>query len=87
MKIDPTVLGFSGIEVKNWPLRRPRRRDGRRVRRPGSRLARVLGGGNGGIFRRGVGLIAPAGDNAMGAQYAKGPDRPVREKPSLSSKR
>jgi hypothetical protein len=47
MKIDPTVLGFSGSEVKNWPWRRPRRLDGRRLEGTGSRLARVLGGGVG----------------------------------------
>jgi hypothetical protein len=29
MKIDPAVRGFSGSEVKNGPLRRPGRRDGR----------------------------------------------------------
>ena len=59
MKIDPAVLGFSGSEVKNWPLRRGRRRDGRRPEETGVKAGpssrRRQWGNRCWVFRRGVG--------------------------------
>jgi hypothetical protein len=87
MKIDPAVLGFSGSEVKNWPWRRSQSRDGRRLEETGSRLARVLGGGIGGIVVRYLAvasgeLLPPGTMQSTGAQFAERPDRRVRKKPS-----